>query len=140
MTKKLYIDFTMFKMAADKIIATINEGNTIYDSICALPQGGLILGTYLSYRLHIPLSNSIGEKTLIVDNVCSGGNTLSKYPHNDKVVLIAKTKGIINTENMLYIYEIPDDFVADFWWEEEQDYDKVDDNTKVKKNAKKSKK
>lgn len=59
-----------------------------YDSIYALPRGGLLIGVMLSHNLDLPLLENIediNEKTLVVDDISDSGNTLTALLKNKEV-------------------------------------------------------
>lgn len=64
-----------------------------FDNVYPIPRGGYIFGIYLSEALGLPIclnSQNITSRTLIVDDICDSGNTLSKYPNNEKAVAITR--------------------------------------------------
>jgi len=53
-----------------------------FNSIYAIPRGGLVPGVMLSHRLEIPLITDeklITEKTLLVDDISDTGDTLAHF-------------------------------------------------------------
>ena len=48
------------------------------DSIYGIPRGGLIPAVILSHRLQMPLVETIGRNTLVIDDICDSGETLDK--------------------------------------------------------------
>ena len=50
------------------------------DSIYGIPRGGLIPAVMLSHLTGLPLVQTIGENTLVVDDMTDSGVTMSKMP------------------------------------------------------------
>jgi hypoxanthine phosphoribosyltransferase len=51
-----------------------------YNSIFGIPRGGLIPAVLLSHKLNIPITETINENTLVVDDISDTGITLNgKY-------------------------------------------------------------
>jgi len=105
----------MFLKSLDILITKIRQKK--YDGLYPIPRGGLILGLFLSHRLRMPIVDKITNDTLIVDDICDSGNTLNKYPNNDKVVLVTKVTGAINIKNMFYDIVCKDNEWVRFFWE-----------------------
>lgn len=118
-SETLEITFSMFQSALTRLESKILQSNTKYEDIYAIPRGGLIVGTCLSHRLKLPMTNCIKKNTLIVDDICDTGITLQKYSNNDKVVLVTKSAGLDNIQDVVYAYGIADHIWARFWWEVE---------------------
>ena len=60
------------------------------DSIYGIPRGGLIPAVILSHRLQMPLVETIGRNTLVIDDMSDSGATLSKMPGQFTAVLFHK--------------------------------------------------
>ena len=77
------MSWKQFDNFIDITVDQIRESNIKFDQICAIPRGGLIVGTCLSHKLNIPIIAGIHhyftERTLIVDDICDSGETLTKY-------------------------------------------------------------
>lgn len=61
-------------------------------NIYAIPRGGLIFGTMLSYELNLPLifqKERIGKNTLVVDDISDSGKTLNKLLKGKKFANVA---------------------------------------------------
>jgi len=88
-----------------------------YNGIYVIPRGGLMIGLFLSHRLRLPIINQITNNTLIIDDICDTGNTLIKYPNNDKAVLVTKVTGAINVNKLNYDITCKDNEWVKFFWE-----------------------
>lgn len=62
----------------------------LVDSVYGIPRGGLIPAVYISHRLGLPMVETIGKHTLVVDDICDSGVTLSKMPGQYTAVLFHK--------------------------------------------------
>lgn len=82
-----YIDISweVIDNGINQIFNNIKKRNITYDYIYAIPRGGLVLGTMLSYRLNVPLLTTpeqlinINGSVLFVDDILDSGNTMSKH-------------------------------------------------------------
>lgn len=48
-------------------------------NIYGIPRGGLVVAVALSHQLNLPLSDSVGLNTLVVDDISDTGKTLAPY-------------------------------------------------------------
>ena len=67
------------------------------DSIYGIPRGGLIPAVMLSHKLGLPMVETIGKNTLVVDDMSDSGVTLSKMPGQWSAVLFHKPHTAIVT-------------------------------------------
>ncbi len=79
------------------IEAQIRLSKEVFVDLYAFPRGGLILGVVLSHRLNLPLRQSIGPHTLLVDDIADTGNTLKGY-YQKKAVLVWREGSIVSPE------------------------------------------
>ena len=116
------LTYERFLEVCDKIIARL--GDITIENIYGIPRGGLVLATYLSYRLDIPLKQLVtNDKTLIVDDIVDTGKTLNYI--NAKIQPIKcftasiyyHRQSIIEPD--IWLYEKKDEFVK-FPWETEE--------------------
>jgi len=70
------------------------------DSIYGIPRGGLIPAVMLSHKTGLPLVQTIGKNTLVVDDICDSGVTLDKSPGQFTAVLFHKPHTSIFTPNL----------------------------------------
>ena len=59
-----------------------------YSNIYPVMRGGLIPASILSYNTKLQLSYKLTSHSLIVDDICDSGATLSTYTKHNKIVLI----------------------------------------------------
>jgi hypoxanthine phosphoribosyltransferase len=76
------IDWGAIENGVNFIVNKIKKSNWEYDYIYAIPRGGLVLGTLLSYKLNVPLLTTLEDfnKTsgsiLVVDDILDSGKTM----------------------------------------------------------------
>lgn len=78
----------------------IETGEEFYDSIYAVPRGGVPIAILMNRKLQLLLLENeadITEKTLIVDDICDSGRTLAKFPNNDSATIFKKSDASLHT-------------------------------------------
>lgn len=71
----------------------VETGAEPYDSIYAVPRGGVPIALLMNEKLQLPMIEDaalITPKTLIVDDICDSGRTLAKFPDNDAATIYKK--------------------------------------------------
>ena len=96
------------------------------DSIYGIPRGGLIPAVMLSHKLGLPLVDTIGKNTLVVDDMTDSGVTMEKMPGQWTAVLYHKPHTSVFTPNVYSRLHEGDEWLV-FPWEEtsapaKQDY------------------
>lgn len=96
------------------------------DSIYGIPRGGLIPAVMLSHLTELPLVQTIGENTLIVDDMTDSGVTMNKMPGQWTATLFHKPHTSTFTPNVYSKLHEGDEWLV-FPWEkssapEIQDY------------------
>ena len=72
-----HLSWYNFEIFIKELAFKIKKSNTIYTDIYGIPRGGLIIAVKLSHLLNIPVSDTISQHTLIVDDISDSGKTLS---------------------------------------------------------------
>jgi hypothetical protein len=87
--KKQYLDWKEIERLVDVLHESILQSGLQFDKIYGIPRGGLIPAVLLSHKMNIPLTNYMySENTLIVDDICDTGKTMSEiYADNKTAVL-----------------------------------------------------
>lgn len=78
----------------------IETGEELYDSIYAVPRGGVPIAILMNRKLQLRLLENeadITAKTLIVDDICDSGRTLAKFPNNDSATIFKKSDASLHT-------------------------------------------
>lgn len=81
---------TDIALLADKIAKSSKK----YTSLYGIPRGGYYVAIQLSNILNIPVVNKPTESTLIVDDICDSGSTLSAYKQYDTAVVYVREKSV----------------------------------------------
>lgn len=82
---KIYLKWKDIDKATDNLTKQIIKSKLEISAIYGCPRGGLIPAVILSHKLGVPFlkeddgENSLGENTLIIDDICDTGETLSQY-------------------------------------------------------------
>ena len=100
MDKKYRVTWKQYIKAIDDLYLQIKLSKKTYKGIFGIARGGLIPAAVLSYKLNIPLVESVtGNEALdilFVDDICDSGETLSWIIANGKIdsaVVYAKRSG-----------------------------------------------
>jgi len=86
------------------------------DSIYGIPRGGLIPAVMLSHSTGLPLVDTIGKNTLVVDDMTDSGVTMDKMPGQFTAVLYHKPHTSIFTPNVYSELHKGDEWLI-FPWE-----------------------
>ena len=100
------------------------------DSIYGIPRGGMIPAVWLSHETGLPLVQTIGKNTLVVDDMTDSGVTMEKMPGHWTAVLFHKPHTSCFTPNVYSKLHEGDEWLV-FPWEKStapaiQDYLKED--------------
>ena len=113
MNKKI-LSWDEFYSLGVSLAGAIKKLGRRYNDIYAIPRGGVPLGVLLSEQLKLKMVNKpIGSFTLIVDDICDSGRTLSGYQDYDKAVLFHKIRASVKP---IYIGQTTDKWI-EFPWE-----------------------
>ena len=98
----------------------------LVDSIYGIPRGGLIPAVMLSHKLGLPMVETIGKNTLVVDDMTDSGVTMNEMPGQWTAVLFHKPHTSVFTPNIYSKLHEGDEWLV-FPWEEysaptKQDY------------------
>lgn len=80
---KVYVSFEDINDYINKVIEDIKDRNLKVSGVYGIPRGGLILATWLSYKLDIPLLTAPAKDCIIIDDIADSGRTLLHYTEND---------------------------------------------------------
>lgn len=118
-TNTEYYTYKKFLKGMTVIVNELSKKKYKFDGIYPIPRGGLIPGVFLSHSLDLPILDiyDVTEKTLIVDDICDTGETLKKFKHNWKAVMLGKCKGLGLTSKIIFDNILIDDCWVEFFWE-----------------------
>lgn len=115
--EKIRFDWNLIELLIDKLSKQLQPYLNKFDNIYGIPRGGLIPGVLLSHKINKPISPFfLSDKTLIIDDICDSGKTLSEYKNNLTCVLIHKPNTSFFTPNF-YGYEHKETNWIQFPWE-----------------------
>ena len=103
----------LIKELTQKIIFEV----PLADSIYGIPRGGLIPAVMLSHKLNLPMVETIGKNTLIIDDMTDSGVTMKKMPGQWTAVLFHKPHTSVFTPNVYSKLHEGDEWLV-FPWEE----------------------
>lgn len=103
----------LIKELTQKIIFEV----PLADSIYGIPRGGLIPAVMLSHKLNLPMVETIGKNTLIIDDMTDSGVTMEKIPGQWTAVLFHKPHTSVFTPNVYSKLHEGDEWLV-FPWEE----------------------
>jgi len=106
-------------------------GKKKYSALYGIPKNGVIVASFLSKELGIPLLGSIQKlhklkDILVVDDIVDSGKTITKFSNYDCLTVISKVKKSQLPKNVKYVavYAEPTDWINWFW--ENETVDKED--------------
>lgn len=85
-----------------------------YSNIYPVPRGGVYVAIALSQRLNLPISSTLSQNTLVVDDLVDSGKTRNQYKNNDFACLLIKE----HTPLLPTYYISKKKGWVRFWWEE----------------------
>tara|TARA_Y100000114_G_scaffold155086_1_gene178468 strand:+ start:1527 stop:1937 length:411 start_codon:yes stop_codon:yes gene_type:complete len=103
----------LIKDLSEKILFEV----PLADSIYGVPRGGLIPAVMLSHKLNLPMVETIGKNTLVVDDMTDSGITMEKMPGQWTAVLFHKPHTSLFTPNVWSKLHEGDEWLV-FPWEE----------------------
>ena len=80
--KKKFVSWKEIDKLTDKLVRKYRSLKLNCTSVYGIPRGGLVVGVILSHKLDLPLVLKPEEKSLVVDDICDSGFTLSKYKNH----------------------------------------------------------
>jgi len=113
---KYKITWPEFNLLCQGLQNAIDKSNKRYTNVFGIPKNG----RYIISKLLLPIIDSeeeITRDTLIVDDLIDSGTTLSRFPDNDKAVLIVKNN---KEKEVNYFVEKLNDWIQ-FPWEKENE-------------------
>lgn len=83
--EKLVLSWTGFDEIINDICRKIYKSGIEISRVYGIPRGGLVPAVTLSHRLGIPLTDSVGPYTLIVDDISDSGRTFQKLTNAGRI-------------------------------------------------------
>ena len=105
----------------NNVVSQIDPHN--YTGVYGIPRGGLVLASWLSHKLYLPLVFTPDERSIIVDDICDSGdamrNCIEYYNLPDTCFTTTMYKGDKAPDhNLNYYYGIKGDNWIAFPWEQ----------------------
>lgn len=113
------ISWEEIKILCDKSSTIINFNK--YDSYYGVPKNGLYIAEELKKIIDKPIVWNPDKNTLVVDDLIESGETISKYPDNDCLVLYQKGESCKLKDNVVSVCKISSGEWIQFPWESEID-------------------
>lgn len=120
MEDRLFVSWALFEEAMSHLHSRVamheKETGKAFDSIYAIPRGGLCPAVKLSYLMKLPIitdPSAIKSTTLVVDECTDTGKTLSKFVDNATLVLFHKPTAMVKPT---FIFQETDKQI-NFCWE-----------------------
>lgn len=83
-----YLTWKSFDEAIKVMALEIKKKRLELNSITGIPRGGLVVAVALSHKLNLPFVLEPTLKTLVVDDICDTGSTLSMFKGYYTAVLV----------------------------------------------------
>lgn len=112
---KKYMTWNKYHMTVRKLADKLKDEE--FDNIYGIPRGGLVVAVSLSHLLEKPITLEVGERTLVVDDICDFGRTLKPYENNLTATLYYRKNKTIEPNH--WILDARDKFIQ-FPWETEK--------------------
>ena len=74
---KIYLSWDDIETLVNQLCKQITENTRTITSVTGLERGGLIPAVMVSHKLNLPYVYSIHPNTLVIDDICDTGETLS---------------------------------------------------------------
>ena len=74
---KIYLSWDDIETLVNQLCKQITENTRKITSVTGLERGGLIPAVMVSHKLNLPYVYSIHPNTLVIDDICDTGETLS---------------------------------------------------------------
>jgi len=59
-----------------------NLDSRIFSGVYGIPRGGLVLASWLSHKMCLPLLSAPADRCIIIDDICDSGESLVHYAQN----------------------------------------------------------
>ena len=120
---KVYLSWDDIEQSVDKLCKQISDRSRTITSVTGLQRGGLIPAVLISHKLNIPYVDSIHPNTLVVDDICDTGETLSFVLEAPTAVLHYKPTAKLKPT--FYAEEVGNDWIVYPW--ERKDSEPIQD-------------
>lgn len=109
MRPQTIVDWKQLEYLVAILVAKLH-GHARFTGVFGIPTGGAVVGAMVAGQLRLPLVDAPTPTTLVVDDICDSGKTLSGMPSDcQTAVLHARTK---SAHLPTYVVEISEDWIA----------------------------
>ena len=115
MSNKVYLEWSEIHECVNMLCKQIITDYPNIDSVMGLPRGGLIPAVLLSHEIGLPYVQHPGKNTLVVDDICDSGVTLSKAPGAYYAVLHYKPRTSCFIPNIYGEVHMGDEWIIYPW-------------------------
>ena len=94
-SNKVKIDYNFYKLTAAALAEEVKKNVHKYDAVYPVPRGGYFTAIQLNETLGLPIQcdkSKITKNTLIVDDICDSGKTISEFNGYDTAVTFVKER------------------------------------------------
>lgn len=74
----------------DQMIGSIKKSGIKIDNVYAIPRGGYYPAIRTANALNIPIVTELGNNTLVIDDLCDSGKTMSNYKNYNTAAVFMK--------------------------------------------------
>lgn len=124
---KIYLSWDDIQTLVDQLCELIDKSDLKITSVHGLERGGLIPAVIVSHKLNIPYVYSIESTTLVVDDICDTGETLS-FILGGVYTAVLHYKPTAKHKPTFYAQEVGDEWIIYPW--ERKDSESIQDYLK----------
>lgn len=86
--EKLFMSWTGFDEIINDICRKIYRSGAEILKVYGIPRGGLVPAVAISHRLGVPLTDTLGPHTLLVDDISDSGRTFEKLTNSGRILQV----------------------------------------------------
>ncbi len=110
---KVFMYWDDISVLVEELCNTIAMSGVQIKSITGIERGGLIPAVMISHKLNIPYVTKINKDTLVVDDICDSGETLSNIVAGYTATLHYKKTASFTPD--FYSKEVGDEWIVYPW-------------------------
>jgi len=110
---KVFVYWDDISVLVEELCHTIVTSGVQIKSITGIERGGLIPAVMISHKLNIPYVTKINKDTLVVDDICDSGETLSNIVAGYTATLHYKKTASFTPD--FYSKEVGDEWIVYPW-------------------------
>jgi hypoxanthine phosphoribosyltransferase len=110
---KVFVYWDDISVLVEELCNTIAMSGIRIKSVTGIERGGLIPAVMISHKLNIPYVTKINKDTLVVDDICDSGETLSNIVAGYTATLHYKKTASFTPD--FYSKEVGDEWIVYPW-------------------------